>query len=275
MKIKSIKYLVIVLSLLLGSDTFAARFFLSPGEKSLPLRCESVLNIMIDSESKEINAADAILLYNPNEWIVSDQDLTRDGVQIREGSIFDFYAGNTVDTKAGKIFLTGFNLNPYKTKAEADIFGSIILKPLVEGRNLSIKFDYTPNETKDSNIADVFSNDILNTAGNGVYKVFSPTSSCSGDTTPPEIDNISPSPDSSHNPLHSNIRFNISDESGVDIKSVVVEVDSVAYKKGDKEFSFEGSDTNYTIIINPTKDFLLDIPVTVNIKDDDPVKNQT
>ena len=227
---KSINFLLsfmfFVLSFtLFSAETHAARMFLSPTNQEFTNECNSTVNILLDTEGIDTNAADAVINYNPNEVDIIDQDNSQPGIQIKNGNTYAVYAGNIADPAQGKIFLTAFNVfGAYNSGGTPGTYGSIILqgKPGVTSTDLT--FDFTPGETKDSNVADLLSDDILTSVGNGNYTFT--VGFCGSDTVPPTVINRDPAPDSKDNPLDSNITFNITDNaSGVDIDTLEVDID--------------------------------------------------
>lgn len=262
--------LVFSLFLLIGvGDAEAARFSLSPSAKQFKTGCEVAVNIMMDSEGQSVSAADAFVYYNANEIEIIDQNTASAGVQVRPGNIFNAYVGNIVKPAEGKIYLTAFNLfSYYQTQGAPDVYGAIILKAKPGVTSSTLRFDFTLGNTIDSNIADPLSNDILTSVADGTY-TFVP-GSCVDDTTPPRVVSSIPESGDKSIALDSNLSFDIADSgSGVDINSVLVNLDSNVYKNGDSAFSFTGTPALYTVTINPSSNFLAATPVFVQIDAED------
>ncbi len=257
---------------LLSASSFAGRLFLAPETSQLFSNCESAINIMIDTEGAVSNASDVIIDFNPNEIEIIDQNSSIAGTQVRTGTVYEFYPGNKVES--GRIYLTGASImSSYQTGSSPDIFGSIILKNKAGVTSTSLNFYFISGSTKDSNISDLNSNDLLRTVSGGTY-TFVDRGYCGNDVQAPIVSNVKPSPNSQGNPLSSNISFDISDNlSGVNLDSISVDIDGVVYKNEDSEFSFSGDRMKYSIVVNPRTDFLADTQVVVNINARDNASN--
>jgi hypothetical protein len=256
-----------------SNDVFAARFFLSPSTSELYSGCESAVNIMIDTEGAESTAADAIIDYNPAEIEIVDQNLSVPGIQVRTGTVYEFYPGNKAES--GRIYLTGGSImSNYKTGGSPEIYGSIILKNKPGVVSSSLNFYYLGSSTVDSNISDPSGAvDLLNSVA-GASFTFVDRGYCGSDIIAPVVSNVKPLPNSKGNPLNSNISFDISDNlSGVKLSSVRVNIDGVDYVSGGAGFSSPGDKMKYSITIDPTVDFLVDTQVRVTIYAEDNAGN--
>jgi hypothetical protein len=257
--------LALMMFIALSSSTFAARFFLAPATSELFANCESAINIMIDTEGGASTASDAIIDFNPAEIEIIDQNASIPGVQIRPGTVYEFYPGNKAES--GRIYLTGASImSEYQTGSSPDIFGSIILKNRPGVSSASLNFYYISGSTVDSNISDPSGTvDLLNSVAGGTY-TFVDRGYCGNDTAPPVVSNAKPVPNSQGNPLSSNITFDISDNlSGVNLSSVRVNIDGVDYVSGGTGFSYGGDKMKYSIIVDPLNDFLADTQVVVTV----------
>jgi len=79
---------------------------------------------------------------------------------------------------------------------------------------------------------------------------------CISDEVSPYVSDIEPQPFSMNNPINTNVSFHINDEGfGVDINSVVVDVQDVIYSISNANLFYSGSTNDYLIVIDPESDF--------------------
>jgi len=98
--------------------------------------------------SKATDGTDLVVLYDPGVLSVVLPSSSTSPVTV--GSLYNSYPLNSVDTKKGRIMVSGISM------AESGIvprgvFGSIVFEALKVGTT-NISFDYTPGSTVDSNI---------------------------------------------------------------------------------------------------------------------------
>ncbi|MFZ5365522.1 MAG: Ig-like domain-containing protein [Patescibacteria group bacterium] len=266
---KALFGLTMVLACLIGlaSMAAAAEFHLSPASDTLRQGCEYSANIMINTEGVETNAADAVIVFNPNDVEILDQVTNMPGVQVKPGTVYQMYPGNVVDEAQQRILLTGFNVIGGYTGT--GVFGSIVFRSKPGVTNTNFNFYFVPGLTTDSNIADMLSNDVLTRVANASY-TFVP-GPCVDDTTPPWVQNPSPSPGQQGVPLSANVAFNILDNAaGVDLNAVTVKIEGIEYKlAGPNTFTYTGDPLNYRITVDTIQDFTPDTPVQVEIRGQD------
>jgi hypothetical protein len=252
----------------------AAEYSLLPGNAEFVEGCESTINIMLDTQGVDTNAADAFILYDPNDIEIIDQDNNQPGKQIREGNTYAVYAGNLADDNFGRIQLTAFNVfGAYNSNGTPGTFATIVFRGKPGVTETDLNFEFTPGSTLDSNVADLNSLDVLSGVQNGSYTFR--VSFCGNDTQPPQVSNPQPAPSSQNNPLDSDITFRITDNlSGVDIDTLEVDIDGTIFQNGDAEFSVTGGPLGFDITIDPPTDFLADTPVFVEIDAEDIAGNR-
>jgi len=86
------------------------------------------------------------------------------------------------------------------------------------------------------------------------------------DNVPPYVVSPKPASGAVAVPLYSDISFNIRDNfSGVNIDSVIVEVDGNSYKNGDSGFSYSVDKKDYAVVVIAIQDFSARQRITVNI----------
>ncbi|MBC8527530.1 MAG: Ig-like domain-containing protein [Candidatus Cloacimonetes bacterium] len=90
------------------------------------------------------------------------------------------------------------------------------------------------------------------------------------DTEPPYVDNLNPDSNATNVPVDTDITFHIyDDEDGVDLDSIKVEIQDVLYTSTNSCFYYSGTDSNYSIVINPPLDFSFGDTVYVKIRASD------
>lgn len=255
-------------SILSTISTEAASFKFNPPSKQFLAGCTSSINILVDTETKDSNAADIEFYYNPSQITILDSVPNIANKQIKPGDAYESYFGNIIDETTGKIVLTGgsfvTNLNGNKTFATVE-FQS---KPGVTSTSFTIKFDGV-GATKDSNVAEATtSDDLLTSVGNGTYTFT--TGSCVADTEPPKIFFQTPKNYDLGVALNNNVIIKITDnQSGVDLNNLVFTINGDTYRVTDPEVSYTGNPLDYTFTINPRNDFYPDkaSSILVNARD--------
>jgi len=252
---------------LIPNFVYAAKFHLSPSSRQFLESCDSAVTIFIDTESQASDAANILINYNPADIEIIDADNSQPGIQIYKGNTYNNFVDNIVFPSQGLIRLTGFSFGEaYNSQGTPGIFGSVLFqgRPGVSSTDISI--DYIPNSTTDSNIAEFgTSDDLLTGVTNGSYTFG--VGPCDLDTTPPYVTNLNPKANQTGVVLTSPVSFHVKDnQAGVDLDSLEVEIDNVLYtRNGNNQFSFAGDPLDYTIAVNPVKDFPENITVVVSI----------
>ncbi|MBU0649388.1 carboxypeptidase-like regulatory domain-containing protein, partial [Patescibacteria group bacterium] len=272
-KIRSAIYILvaIVASFTIAGSVHAARFELSPSSATFREGCNSAVNIMMSTQGAESDAANIIIHYNPAEIGIVDLNDSLPGVQIQPGSTYDIYADNIALPGDAIIRLTGFSIgHAYNSGAAFGNFGAIVFKSFAGIPSTTFTIDYVPGDTTDSNIAEyITSNDLLTGVANGSYTF--EVGPCVDDVSAPWVSDPFPAPNSENVPLDSNVTFRIRDnQSGVDISSIVVEVQGVEYSRdGVNRFISAGDAMDYFITVDPIVDFPDGVIVRVEVRAQD------
>ncbi len=156
---------------------------LSPSSGTHTLGQTFEVNILLDTAGKTVDGVDIYYLnYNPKALEVQDADSAIAGVQIRQGTLFPTYVGNTVDTANGRISISGI-VSPGSTGfSGAGTFATVVFKVLAAAPTSAVTIDYTSGSTTDSNIVEHGTiTDVLAAVINGSYNLTSPT-------PPPTVD---------------------------------------------------------------------------------------
>jgi hypothetical protein len=231
----------------------AAQYILNPSTATFMEGCNTSIDIKIDTQGLDSNAADILVKYDPAKITIIDADTINPGIQIKTGNIYQAYFGNTVDTGLGEIRLTGASFSG--SFNGVGTFGIILFKanPGVTSANFDIyTIGYGPEVSLDSNIADTAtSNDLLSGVTNGSYN-FS-TGFCVADTTPPAITFLAPINGQTGVPANATLSIQITDnQAGTDIQTVEVVVNGVTQTSFSSGFSYSGTPLNYSLLITPT-----------------------
>jgi hypothetical protein len=234
-------------------QTQAAKMALSPSEGKFKIGCSNTVNVIINTEGIDSNAADAFLNYDPSQIEI---------LGIGAGNVYKAYPGRQFGN--GSIRITAFNSEGVFNGRGTLATLTFQAKPGVT--QSAINFNFTQGSSTDSNVADLSANDVLSGAYNGNYTFI--TGKCTGDITPPAIDERNPEPGAINVPLDSNLDFFIKDTgSGLDLDSVEVTINGTTYTTKDNEaFTATKEGNGYKITINPALDFLANEPVKVVVK---------
>jgi len=152
---------VAVLLLMTPVSAHAAKMSLSPSGGALISGCPQTVNIIVNTEGENTMAADVFLRYNPDEIEIIDQVSSVGGVQIKPGRTYESYPGNIVSGSA--IRLTAFNREGFFNGR--GVLGSLVFRGKPGATATSLRFDFSPGRSTDSNVADPEATDVLN----GVY----------------------------------------------------------------------------------------------------------
>lgn len=136
---------------------------LSPAKGRFKLGQEFSIDIILNAAGQEINAADAVLSFNPQVLQV---------VEIKPGQVFPLYPRKNVDLEKNQIQITGV-----KAKKDGQVFtkplkfATIIFKGKVPGQ-AKLNFVFSKGKTTGSTIIKAEgSENILNKVYNGKYEI--------------------------------------------------------------------------------------------------------
>ncbi len=149
------------------SQTFAATFSLSPSEETFKKGCNYQVNINLDTQGVNTDGADALLLYDPNIFSITNSSITN-------GSIYPEYPGNSVNQINGQISISGISSVSQPFNGQG-LFATInlLVKDNASTGNTALNFDFdpaNPTKTSDSNIVERGTVvDVLNSVTDGNY----------------------------------------------------------------------------------------------------------
>jgi len=230
----------------------AASLTFTPSSSAFKQGCSAKIDLVVDTQGVSTNAVDAVILFNPAEVQIEDQNSVLPGIQIKSGNVYEIYAGNLVNESQGKILLTAFSV--VGTFNGSGLLGSIYFTSKPGVTNTTFQIEYTPGLSTDSNVADTNGNDVLSSVNSGSYSF--QASPCVEDTQAPSVSQLNPANGTTGVPLNTNISLHISDnQSGVDLDSVEIQVHDVIYTLSSPEMTVTGLPLDYAFSINPASDF--------------------
>lgn len=134
--------LTILLIFIVPNFAFAASpsFSIRPGSGKVILNKNFTLDLLIDSEGKNVSLARAVIKYNPTYVTIQKAD--------RNSSLFCTYPEDeqSIDNENGLLMVTGFCQSgvgaPYKTVGDADVFARVTFRAQKVG-DTTISWEYT------------------------------------------------------------------------------------------------------------------------------------
>lgn len=148
------RWIIFFLSFSLGllalpQIALASTLSLDPATGTFNQGCTFSVNIMVDTEGKQTDGTDAILLYVPS--VLNGQSITN-------GTIYPDFPGNNIDNAAGKITISGLASvsTPFAGKGVLATVKFTVGSSAPAGA-AQVKFDFDPNnkdETRDSNVVE-------------------------------------------------------------------------------------------------------------------------
>ncbi|MFA6421886.1 MAG: hypothetical protein WCV92_00550, partial [Candidatus Buchananbacteria bacterium] len=232
----------------------AANFSFDAGG-SLRQSCSETISVMMNTDGEIANSADAFIKYNSSQITVDD---------VLPGTAFNFYSDPIIDPDSGLIKFTGYG----GKLSGKGTFAYLRLRTNPGVSNTRLSWDFTFGSTTDSNIgrrSDAV--DILTDVTNGNFDFG--TGVCEQDKDGPIIDNQTPGPGASNQPLDSEITFTISDiDSGVDINSLIITITNngitTSYDSSKFTYTERSSNKSYDIKIIPYPSFVSGEPVFID-----------
>ncbi len=120
-----------------------ASFLFNPETKTIQNGTEFTLDLMIDTGGESVGGGGAKIIFDPKKIQVT---------KIIPGSVFADYPTATFDNQSGKVNISGIISSPDQQFNGNGIFATLRLVAIDVGIT-KMNFEYTPGETKDSNIA--------------------------------------------------------------------------------------------------------------------------
>lgn len=145
-----------------------ASLSLEPDEAIVKLGQTFGVAIKVEVENGEATGVEAILTYDPNYLEVIDGDKEKTGIQAVEFGFFDEYLGNKVNSKEGKIVVSGINMKG--DRFTQGIIGTILFKAKQRGET-EVNFVFAPGEKGESDVSAPGGKDILTETFGGSFIV--------------------------------------------------------------------------------------------------------
>ena len=150
-----------------------ATLALSPSSGNLIINQNTNINVVLNTSGNTTDGVDIMIRYSPTYLDIVDQDAGTAGIQIKPGTIYPNYVGNSVDTVNGVIKLSGF-INPTDAGYNGTAtFATIVVKGKATVASTSLQFNFVSGQTQDNTnvIEHVTGNDVLLSVTNGSYAV--------------------------------------------------------------------------------------------------------
>ena len=163
--------ITIITIILTPATAMAATLSLSPASGTFNKSCSFTLTVELDAGGAETDGTDAILLYDPARFSAT---------QILNGTIYSDYPGGNIDSRNGKITLSGIasSTSTFSGKGTLARINFTVLDAAQTGAS-AITFDFDPqnrSKTTDSNVVERGTvSDVLTSVTNGSYIVGSGT----------------------------------------------------------------------------------------------------
>ena len=148
----------------------AATLTFNPATGVLNKGCEVSIKIDLDTQGVQTDGTDVIVTYNPAQLTTSTSGITN-------GTIYPEYPGNSVDTSAGKISISGISSvsSPYTGSGTFATIKFTVASTLAANTPIALNFDFDPNnktKTTDTNVVERGTiADVLASVTNGSYTV--------------------------------------------------------------------------------------------------------
>lgn len=161
---------VLIFILVAPVSTFAATLALSPASGTFNKGCSFSLNIILDSGPDQVEGTDVnFLLYDNSRFTATS---------VEQGTIFSDYPINSIDSSAGKIYISGVDANNHPFNGTGTFAKvNFTVKDSAPSGATQMSFSFNPNDktnTTDSNVEVIQDNtvvDVLSSITNGSYTI--------------------------------------------------------------------------------------------------------
>lgn len=134
---------------------------LSPAGGSYKVNDTFDVSVLLNSGGGLVGGVDVYMTFNKNVLNLVD---------ITNGAIFNQYLGKSIDNTNGTAAISGITSSKANAFSSSDTFVTLNFKAVGAGTS-EVKFNFTPGNTRDSNVVDFDSGDILASVVNGTYTV--------------------------------------------------------------------------------------------------------
>ena len=160
----------------LPAPSDAATLTLSPQEGSYATGTTIPVAIWLDTQGEAIDGVDVKLMYDPSLLEVVDTGgyANVDPIQIKPGSLMPNTVDNRVDAAAGKITFSQITAGGQRFTSQGNqLLATISFSPIGPG-TASVRFDYTPGSSRDSNVAARGGVDVLSSVVGASFTITGP-----------------------------------------------------------------------------------------------------
>jgi hypothetical protein len=172
MNIKKIAafFVTLIILVLLPAQAMASTLSLSPSTGTINQGCTLTVQILLDTQNKQTDGTDAIILYDPSVFSASSTSITNNT------AVYPDFPGNVVDNQQGKITISGLASvsQPFNGQGNLATIQFQVLSSAPAGP-ATINFDFDPSDkakTTDSNVVERTTVvDTLNSVTNGNFTV--------------------------------------------------------------------------------------------------------
>jgi hypothetical protein len=182
-KIKFVQFiLILAAALIFPLQAMASTLTLGPATGTVTPGCTFTVTIQLDTQGKQTDGTDAILMYNTAVFSIPES------TRVINGTIYPDYPGNVIENSAGKVTISGLASvsQPFNGQGVFATINFHVL-PTAAAGPATITFDFDPNDkgkTTDSNVVERGTVvDTLNSVVNGNYTV-GPNAGCGAATKP-------------------------------------------------------------------------------------------
>lgn len=173
-KLLIISSLFVVVFLLLPTTNYqlltasAATLSLSPSAGTFNKNCVFSLNILLNTANSQTDGTDAYLIYDASRFTATS---------ILNGTTYSEYAGNSIDTTLGRVWVSGLTSDQPFTGQGTFATVNFSVKATAPAGSSQIRFDFDPNDktkTSDSNVIEHNNEaviDVLSSVTDGSYTI--------------------------------------------------------------------------------------------------------
>ena len=255
--IKTIPFIVAFAFMIPSAN--AAKYLLSDND-SLVRGCNGTIEIKIDTEGDSVMAGDSTISVRSSELVVN---------QLTIGSILPMQMFHQISGDTLK--LSGARLPTSGTFNGTGTFGYINFLP--DENASSGSFNFSNDLLIENNLVDDNITNVLTSAVSKTYnfaerynKEVDGVGFCNPDNIAPSVQFITPIPNSSNNPLDTNIIFVLSDNrAGVNISSLEFTIDGVTYTNTSSQVTVNEDQEFYRVEVDPDVDFSEGAAVRVSV----------
>jgi hypothetical protein len=149
-------------------SALAANLSIAPSTGQINKGCDVTFTIELDTQGSQTDGTDVILKYDPTKLTIAQTDITN-------GKIYADYPGNSIDSTAGKISVSGI-AQVSQAFSGKGTFATLKFKVnSAASGTTALAFDFDPNNKSNSTDSNVVERgtvaDVLNAVTDGSYTI--------------------------------------------------------------------------------------------------------